>query len=276
LLLGGSVLLLVSVLSLLLRWASGSRALSVSRSLLLELILLEAALSLLVVISTLHLLSHHRLVVLGLSRLEVIAISGVIILGVVDHHVVGQLSSDTSVVAIRIVGKHDSHTDTDRSLSKHNVFNGFSNVGLLGFTTGDHVSLLELHGLGSSTSKFSRNDNLDTLGLSVVHDELEHTVARSSNRKATLQLVANRLGLGSRTQTSGLDLLGKNLDRVVAFKSVTQLKKLLDVRDFLHNIGSFGTFDHNLSALWSGLDFNSSVSIFGEHSLKELVDLCEK
>merc|ERR1719242_2829741 len=83
---------------------------------------------------------------------------------------------------------------------------------LRGFTTGNHVSLLELHGLGSSTSKFSRDNDLHTLGLAVVHDELQHAVAGSSDGEASLELVANRLGLGSGAQTSGLDLLRKDLN----------------------------------------------------------------
>jgi len=73
-----------------------------------------------------------------------------------------------------------------------------------------------------------------------------------------------------------LDLLGEDLDCVLIFKSVTKLQKLLDVWDSLDDVRGLGTLDHNLSALWSRLDFDSSVSILGEHSLKEFVDLCEK
>ena len=86
------------------------------------------------------------------------------------------------------------------------MLNGFDDVLLLGFTGGDHVSFLEFHGLGPRTTELSGDDDLHTLGVSVVHDELKSTIARTSNRKAALQFVANRLSLCSRTETSWLDL----------------------------------------------------------------------
>jgi hypothetical protein len=47
-----------------------------------------------------------------------------------------------------------------------------------GLTGVDHVSVGELHSLGSGSTKLSRNDNLATLGTGL-HDEPEDTVART-------------------------------------------------------------------------------------------------
>lgn len=285
---GGSVLRLSE---LLLVRASRSCAVSWLSSILLLLsLLVEAALLLLLSVSSLSLtllevalssLSLTLLVVIILLslvgvELVFVSIGVVVVLGVMDGNNVGKRVPDSAVLAFGVVGKHDSHSDSNGTLSEHDVFDCLNDILLHGFTTADHISFLELHGLCSSTSKFSGDNNLHTFGLSVVHDELQNAVARTSDGKSSAELVANRLGLGSRTQTSGLDLFGENLDSVLVFKSVTQLKELLNIRNSLDDVGRLGAFDHNLRALWSRLDFDSSVSIFGEHSLKEFVDLCEK
>lgn len=71
-----------------------------------------------------------------------------------------------------------------------------------------------LHGLGSGGSQLTGDDDLATLG-SGLHDESEDSVARSSDGESTEELVSERLGLGDGRESSVLNLLGVELERVL-------------------------------------------------------------
>ena len=58
-----------------------------------------------------------------------------------------------------------------------------------GITGLEHVAVLELHGLGTLGSQFTRDDDFATLGT-VLHDVTEDTVACAAHSEAAQQLVA--------------------------------------------------------------------------------------
>ena len=101
-----------------------------------------------------------------------------------------------------------------------------------GLTGVDHEAVGELHGLGTSSTELSRDNDLATLGTGL-HDETKDTIAgptitdqyarvrRSrhiyapADGKATKELVAQALALSNGRKTTVLDLLGVELKRVV-------------------------------------------------------------
>lgn len=68
--------------------------------------------------------------------------------------------------------------DTEHTLSEQDVSDGIVDVVSSGLTRVDHETVGELHRLGSSSSEFTRDDDLATLGTGL-HDESEDTVAGS-------------------------------------------------------------------------------------------------
>jgi hypothetical protein len=59
----------------------------------------------------------------------------------------------------------------------------------------DHETIGELHALGTSSTKLSRNNNFATLSTTL-HDESKDTIASSSDSKTIEKLVSERLALG--------------------------------------------------------------------------------
>lgn len=105
-----------------------------------------------------------------------------------------------------------------------------------GSRTGEWVggkeSWTDLHGLGSGSTELTRDNNLATLSTGL-HDESEDSVAGSSEGKTTEELVSEGLGLGDGGESSGLDLLGVELKRVLS-----ELESLLDEGGELPNSSS--------------------------------------
>lgn len=71
---------------------------------------------------------------------------------------------------------HDLDLDTENTLTHENVAGGVVDEVTSGLTRVDHESVGELHRLGTGSTEFTRNDNLNTLG-SRLHNESEDTVA---------------------------------------------------------------------------------------------------
>lgn len=86
----------------------------------------------------------------------------------------------------------------------------------------DHEAVGELHGLGTSSTKLTRDNNLATLGTGL-HDESEHTVACTSDSETVEKLVSERLALCDGGETTVLDLGGVERDAVF-----WELETLLD------------------------------------------------
>ena len=73
---------------------------------------------------------------------------------------------------------HDLDLDTEDTLSEEDVSDGIVNKVSSGLTRVDHESVGELHGFGSGSSEFTRDNDLTTLGAGF-HDESEDTVTGS-------------------------------------------------------------------------------------------------
>ena len=71
---------------------------------------------------------------------------------------------------------------------------GTVHVVLDGLAAGDHVAVLELHGLGALCAQLARHDHLAALGAAL-HDEAQHAVAGATNGEASEELVAQGLCL---------------------------------------------------------------------------------
>jgi len=86
----------------------------------------------------------------------------------------------------------------------------------------DHETISELHALGTSSTKFSRHNNLTTLGTAL-HDESEDTIASSSDSKTVEEFVSEGLALSDGGETTILNLGGVEGDGVFG-----ELESLLD------------------------------------------------
>ena len=135
-----------------------------------------------------------------------------------------------------------------------------------------HVPISVLHGLGTLTPDLARDSDLGSLGAGL-HDESKNTVAGSSHRKASQELVLEGLGLSLRAEPSAGDLLGEDLKG-----SVSKVESLLDdgseLPDTLsllaEHILSTSGLDDDLRADGSYAHFDTGVPILSELTGKEL------
>ena len=117
---------------------------------------------------------------------------------------------------------HDLDLDTENTLSKQNVAGSRIDEVLCWLTGVDHETICELHGLGTSSTQLSGNNNLATLGTTL-HDESENTIACTTDGKTVEELVSEGLALGDGGETTVLDLGGVKGDGVFG-----ELESLLD------------------------------------------------
>mmetsp|Transcript_112563 Transcript_112563/g.157872 ORF Transcript_112563/g.157872 Transcript_112563/m.157872 type:complete len:210 (-) Transcript_112563:42-671(-) len=110
--------------------------------------------------------------------------------------------------------KHNGNLDSNNSLAKHDVADGGVNVVADRVTGLDHVSVAELHGLGTLGAELARDNELTALGL-VLHDVPQHTIAGTADGKSSEKLVAEGLGLGDGAEATVVDALSEELDRVL-------------------------------------------------------------
>lgn len=112
-----------------------------------------------------------------------------------------------------VVGKHDRDTDTEDTLAEHDVADSSVNVVVNRVTRLDHVTITELHGLGTLASELSRDNDLKTLG-STLHDEADDSVAGTADGETSKELVLERLSLGDGAESTALDGRDEKLDGV--------------------------------------------------------------
>jgi len=148
---------------------------------------------------------------------------GLLLLGLNNSNGVGE-SLRWAGLALGIRSTHDLDLDTKHTLAEQDVASGAVNEVLGGLTGVNHETVRELHALGTSGPKLSRNNNLATLGARL-HNESQNTVAGPSDGKTVEELVAKRLALGDSGETTVLDLSGVQGNRVLG-----ELEALLDER----------------------------------------------
>jgi len=155
------------------------------------------------------------------------------------------------------------------------VTSGGVNEVLRRLTRVDHETVGELHALGTSSTKLSRNNNFTTLSTTL-HDESEDTIASSSDSKTIEEFVSERLALGDGGETTVLDLGGVEGDGVFR-----KLEPLLDEGGefadsstlLAENFLGVGCADDDVGDGGSNSDFYARVSFLSQFTLKEFVQL---
>ena len=173
-----------------------------------------------------------------------------VVLGGEDGHNV-RLRLAGSLLAGGVVSEHDLHGETKHSLT-HVHGTGALRDELVGHVSRElHVSVLELHGLGTLSTHLTCDGQFHTLGLGL-HHELHHSVARTTHGKSSDKLVTEGLSLGDGGQTTVGDTLGVQLHSTLG-EAETLLHdrgQLTDATATLskHVLGACG-LDDDLSAL---------------------------
>mmetsp|Transcript_12834 Transcript_12834/g.23324 ORF Transcript_12834/g.23324 Transcript_12834/m.23324 type:complete len:327 (+) Transcript_12834:172-1152(+) len=186
-----------------------------------------------------------------------------------------RLGDGASGSALRIVRKHNLNLNTEHTLLELDVAGGLVDVVVGGVTGGDHVSVLELHRLGTLGTQLTGNDDFATLGL-VLHDEAENAVASAADGDALHKLVAKGLGLSHSAEPTVLYLLG-----VEGNGSLGHIETLLDKRGKLADAPALladdvlraGGLDDDLSAADRSSNLDTRVSILSQLAGEELVEL---
>ena len=208
----------------------------------------------------------------GLGSLGLLNDSDGVLLRLEDLNVVGETSLGTEL-ALRVRRLHNSDSDTDDTSLHLNVSVSLIDEDLSGGTRGDHVTVLELHDLGSLGSQLTGDNNLNTLST-VLHDESEDTIGGSSDGQTVEQLVSQRLGLSGGRETSVVNSLGVELDRLVGEteSSLDQSSQLSDSATLLtEHTSSSGGSDDDLGSDGGDSDLNTGVSILSQDASEELV-----
>jgi hypothetical protein len=170
---------------------------------------------------------------------------------------------------------HDLDLDTQDTLAEEDVAGSEVDEVLGGLTRVDHEPVGELHALRTSSTKLSGHHNLATLGTAL-HDESEDTIAGPSDGQAVEELVSQGLALGDGRETTVLDLGGIEGDGVFG-----ELEALLDEGGefadssslLTENLLCVGGPDDDVGDGGSDADFDSRVSLLGQFTLEELVQL---
>jgi hypothetical protein len=154
------------------------------------------------------------------------------------------------------------------------VTNGHVRVYLSGVTSLDHVTVSELHTLGTLSSELSGDNNLATLGGGF-HDESNNTVASTTDGESSQQLELEGFGLGLGTETTVLDSLGVQLDGTIGeseslLDNTCQFTNAASVLS--ENVLGSGRSDDDFGTVGGGADLNSSVTVFGKLRNEQFVE----
>merc|ERR1719221_2240804 len=102
-----------------------------------------------------------------------------VLLWLVNDNLVRHHAACTTLT-LRIISQHNTYFDSEDTLSHQDVTNRFLDVVGLWVTSGDEVSITELHDLSTLSTQFSGHDHLATSG-SIAHNEVQHTVASTTD-----------------------------------------------------------------------------------------------
>ncbi len=133
----------------------------------------------------------------------------------------------------------------------------------------------EFHALGTSSPQLATDNDLAALSTGL-HDEPEHTIACSADRKTIKKFVTEGLALSDSRQTTVLNLGSVKRDRVL-----WELEALLDERGEFSDAASLlaedflcvGCADDDVSDGRGDADLDAGVALLGEFTLEELVQL---
>jgi hypothetical protein len=178
-------------------------------------------------------------------------------------------------LALGVRAAHDLDLDTQDTLAEQDVAGGAVNEVAGGLTRVDHEAVGELHGLGTSSTELTRDNDLATLGTRL-HDEAEDTIAGTTDGKTVEELVAEGLALSDGGQTTVLDLGGVQGNAVLG-----ELEALLDERGELadaatlltENLLGVGGADDDVGDGRGDADLDARVTLLSELALEELVQL---
>ena len=195
-----------------------------------------------------------------------------VLLRLKDLNVIGESLLGTHL-ALRIRRLHDLNLDTNDTSLHFNVSVGLINEDVTWGTRRDHVTITELHGLGSLSSQLTRNNNLNTLST-VLHNESENTISSSSNWETVQELVSERLSLSGSRETSVVNSLGVELNRLIGEteSSLDESGELSNSATLLtKDTSSSGGSDDDLSSNWGDSNLNTRVTILSEDAGQEFV-----
>jgi hypothetical protein len=196
------------------------------------------------------------------------------LLGLVDGNLVGQGGLGAGL-ARGVVRKHNLHLETKDTLAEEKVADSIVDIVADGVTGGLHVTIGELHGLGTLGTQLTRDGNLTTLSTRL-HHETKHTVASTADSKTTEQLVSQGLALGNSAETTVEHLLSVELNA-----TLREVESLLDSGSQLTNaatlltediLGAGGT-DDDLCADGGHTDLDTSITILGQLTHEHLIEL---
>lgn len=198
-----------------------------------------------------------------------------VLLGLEHFDLVGHWLLGTSL-ALGIVGQHNFDLHTNDTLSKHNVATCLVDVVTAGVSCPDHVSVRELHALGTLPPELTGNDHLHTLGTRL-HHVPDHTIACTTHGEASKEFELERLGLGDGGKTTVQHLLAIQLDG-----SGDESEALLDNGGELANAATLlsedflgaSRADDDLVTSRGLADLAARVAILCELTGEQLVELC--
>ena len=158
--------------------------------------------------------------------------------------------------ALRVGGLHDLHLHSQHTLLDEDVTHSHIDELLAGVTGLDHVSLLELHSVGTLLTQLSRHNDLAALGSSL-QSAADHSVRGTTHGQTSQKLVLESLGLNLRAQAALHHALSVQNDVVLVEAESTphtstpplplldQGRQLVDATGVLANdlLGSRGTDD---------------------------------
>lgn len=105
-----------------------------------------------------------------------------------EVHNIGQLVLGP-LLAGWVLRLHDLHLDAQHPLPQHNVANSNVQIVSAGLARGNHVAVLELHGLGTLSAELSGDYHLSALGA-LLHYKAQHAITRPTNSKPLQKLVS--------------------------------------------------------------------------------------
>jgi hypothetical protein len=138
----------------------------------------------------------------------------------------------------------------------------------------DHESISELHRLCTSSTELARYNHFTPLGVGF-HNKTEDTIAGTADGEATKELVSQTFTLGDGRETTVLNFLGVQFERVL-----WEFETLLDEGSKFTNAAAFlskdflsmGSTNDDFGAGVCYTDITSRVTFFGEFTSEEFIE----